>query len=161
MQEFHSAHPLSRAAIAALHSHITHVVLAPGRERASMAQAGAHDEGAEHSRSMPSPYVSLVDRQAGAHGGKPPKAEGATAASSLRGNGAGAQQTGQGGNDKLLMKRTLVAQSKKIQQLTAKIDGMESEREAMAQQVRNCGGVMQPTVVVAVGLLLQRYVSPC
>ncbi|CAN0494727.1 unnamed protein product [Ectocarpus sp. 12 AP-2014] len=100
-----------------------------------MAQAGAYDEGDEHSRSVPSPYVSLVDRQAGAHGGKPPKAEVATTASSPRGNGAGAQQTGQGGNDKLLMKRTLVAQSKKIQQLTAKIDGMESEREAMAQQV--------------------------
>ncbi|CAM9143674.1 unnamed protein product [Ectocarpus sp. 8 AP-2014] len=100
-----------------------------------MAQAGAHDEGDDHSRSMVSPYVSSVDRQAGAHGGKPPKAEGATTSSSLRGNGAGAQQTGQGGNDKLLMKRTLVAQSKKIQQLTAKIDGMESEREAMAQQV--------------------------
>ncbi|CAM9285902.1 unnamed protein product [Ectocarpus sp. 8 AP-2014] len=100
-----------------------------------MAQAGARDEGDEHSRSMLSPYVSLVDRQAGAHGGKPPKAEGATTSSSLRGNGAGAQQTGQGGNDKLLMKRTLVAQGKKIQQLNAKIDGMESEREAMAQQV--------------------------
>lgn len=39
-------------------------------------------------------------------------------------------------NEKELMKRTLVAQSKKIQQLTATIDGLESEREAMRQQVR-------------------------
>ncbi|CAN0266003.1 unnamed protein product [Ectocarpus fasciculatus] len=103
-----------------------------------MAQAGEHDEGTDRPRSTSSPYVSLTDRQAGGtHGGKPPKAEGATTSPSLRGNGAGSQVPGQGGggNDKLLMKRTLVAQSKKIQQLTAKVDGMETERGAMAQQV--------------------------
>lgn len=127
-----------------------------------MAQEGEHDEVIERSRSTSSPYVSLTDRQASTHGGKPPKAEGGAtaAASSLR--AAGSQQTGQGGNDKLLMKRTLVAQSKKIQQLTAKVDGMETEREAMAQQVRSYGGVMQTVVVVvvAVGLLLRTAVAP-
>lgn len=38
--------------------------------------------------------------------------------------------------EKTLMKRTLVAQGKKIQQLTAKIDVLETEREAMRQQVK-------------------------
>ena len=44
-----------------------------------------------------------------------------------------------GTSEKALMKRTLVAQSKKIQQLMTKIDSMEAEREAMRQQVRKCG----------------------
>lgn len=41
-----------------------------------------------------------------------------------------------GTSEKALMKRTLVAQSKKIQQLMTKVDSMEAEREAMRQQVR-------------------------
>ncbi|CAM9953063.1 unnamed protein product, partial [Laminaria digitata] len=40
-----------------------------------------------------------------------------------------------GTSEKALMKRTLVAQSKKIQQLMTKVDSMEAEREAMRQQV--------------------------
>lgn len=44
-----------------------------------------------------------------------------------------------GTSEKALMKRTLVAQSKKIQQLTTKVDSMEAERETMRQQVRELG----------------------
>lgn len=46
-----------------------------------------------------------------------------------------------GGRDaeKALMKRTLVAQNKKIQQLVANVDRMETERESMRQQVGSVG----------------------
>lgn len=38
-------------------------------------------------------------------------------------------------SEKVLMKRTLLAQSKKIRQLSVKVDEMETERGAMGQQV--------------------------
>lgn len=38
-------------------------------------------------------------------------------------------------HDHARMKRTLLAQSKKIQQLTAKMSGIEEERESLRQQV--------------------------
>ncbi|CAM9731002.1 unnamed protein product, partial [Hapterophycus canaliculatus] len=88
-----------------------------------MAREGDDDTHFEGSRLTPSPYVSSADRQVGGYG-KPPKAE--VSASPLA-NG--------GGNERMLMKRTLVAQSKKIQQLTAKIDRLETERETMVQQI--------------------------
>ena len=102
-----------------------------------MAGQGEHDRRDDASKDSSSPYVSLTDRQqGGAAVGKPPKAktEAASPPSSAplsAGGGGGSSSS----NEKALMKRTLVAQSKKIQQLTAKIDGMEAERGAMAQQV--------------------------
>lgn len=102
---------------------------------ASMAKEDEHDRGDEASSASPSPWVSVTDRQQGgaAAAGKPPKAKTAEAGASspLSASGGG----GSGSNEKALMKRTLVAQSKKIQQLTAKINGMEAERGEMAQQV--------------------------
>lgn len=92
-----------------------------------MAREGDDDKRQEGSRLAPSPYVSSADRQVGGYG-KPPKAEVSAAPLS---NG--------GSNDRVLMKRTLLAQSKKIQQLTAKIDGLETEREAMGQQASPLG----------------------
>lgn len=43
--------------------------------------------------------------------------------------------SGRSNGENALMKRTLVAQSRKIQQLTAKIDAMETERETLRQEV--------------------------
>lgn len=92
-----------------------------------MAREGDDDKRYEGSRLAPSPYVSSVDRQVGGYR-KPPKV--AVSAAPLSSGG---------GNERVLMKRTLVAQSKKIQQLTAKINGLETEREAMGQQVGPLG----------------------
>lgn len=94
-----------------------------------MAGEGEHDRRGELSRASSSPYVSLTDRQGSPAAGTPPKAK-TDVASSLSAGGGNSSS-----NEKALMKRTLVAQSKKIQQLTAKIDGMETERGALAQQV--------------------------
>lgn len=96
-----------------------------------MAQEGEHDQ-----RVASSPYVSSVGRQGGS------KREVASAKDGT-GTGAAGPATGimapvggtGGSNDTLLMKRTLVTQSKKIQQLTEKIDGMENEALATKQQV--------------------------
>lgn len=103
-----------------------------------MAGKGEHDRKDEVSRGPSSPCVSWTDRQGGAApAGKPPKAktDPASPPSTSPLSAAAAGGGGSSSNEKALMKRTLVAQSKKIQQLTAKIDRMEAERGAMAQQV--------------------------
>lgn len=100
-----------------------------------MAKEGDHEKSVVYS-----PYVSSGDRQGGSYGDRPPQREVASAGAGAAGAGtAGIAPVGVtgGSNDTLLMKRTLVAQSKKIQQLTAKIDGMETENGAMRQKVYN------------------------
>lgn len=116
----------------------SHTAVVAWRGARRMAQ-----EGGEHDKRVASsPYVSSVDRQSsgGSYGDRPPKRSevasgaGVTAAAAAVAGVAPVGGTG-GSNDRLLMKRTLVAQSKKIQQLAAKIDVMETERGAMRQQV--------------------------
>lgn len=94
----------------------------------------------------PSPSVSLTDRPGG---GVEDAAEASTATAAVApavsgsSNNSSSPHSASGGggggggvsNEKALMKRTLLAQSKKIQQLTAKLDGMEAERGALRQQV--------------------------
>lgn len=110
-----------------------------------MARENERDRRGESSRPPSSPCVSLTDSQGGDASGKSPKAKMDVApspSSSPISAGDGGGGCSSSSNEKALMKRTLVAQSKKIQQLTARIDGMEAERRTMAQQVWRFGMLM-------------------
>lgn len=86
---------------------------------------------------MTSPSVSAANRKGGTPEdkkllqGTPPSAtcHRVAEADAVTAVGGGVQ------SEQVLMRRTLVAQKKKIQQLTAKVDAVESEREAMRRQV--------------------------
>lgn len=107
-----------------------------------MAQESRDDGGAEDEQDRsgnPSRYVTKVvgaQTRDGADAISEENVSPSTATAQADAKGGGLRSS----DDRALMKRTLLTQSRKLKQLTAKIESMETEREAMGQQVQETRG---------------------